>query len=135
MKHYLVIETLDTKVVYHTTIFKENCFADEEFYRNLKLKIDLDNQRLKRTEIKLENFIIEWFRFLSKVVSPDVVKVLLEVDFDDLKIAPILYMQLINNRQKPLNQFYIVFDYLLGYAKKENPAELEDKYKLYIEVF
>lgn len=135
MEHYLAIETLDTKVVYHTTIFKENCFADEEFYRNLKLKIDLDNQKLQRAEIKLENFIIEWFRFLSKVVNPDVVKLNLENDYDFLETEPILYMQLINNRQTPLNQFYIVFNNLLKYAKKENPAELEDKYKLYIEVF
>lgn len=120
---------------YRRQILGNNIFADEEFYKNLNLDIDWDDGRLEETEVPLKQFMLEWWKYISrnfdlKTIGEDY-EWLLNWDEDDDN----LYSQLVFQNMGVLNQYFSVLGQLVGYTEDFDVTRLKKGYKLYISIY
>lgn len=133
-RHWLKVKKGDTPV-YSRQILGNNIFADEEFYKNLNLDIDWDDGRLEETEVQLEKFMLEWWKYIVRTFDLESIgkdyKMLFKWDKDDDN----LYSQLVFQNMGVLNQYFSVLESLMAYTDTFSVEKLKEGYKLYISIY
>lgn len=64
-EHHLIIRE-EGKEVYRKFFLSFDDYFDEDFYKHLNLKLDKKDGTLKETEINLQEFFVEWWRYIAQ---------------------------------------------------------------------
>lgn len=133
-RHYISVRQ-GSKPVYYRQIFSKNVFADEEFYENLNLDIDWRRGELRETEIPLDKFLLEWWKYISRELDTDEMydnlDKLLNLEYDDKS----LLRRLTNQNRNMLVQYFLTVNELQNYTDPYNPTKMKESCKLYISVY
>lgn len=133
-RHYISVRQ-GSKPVYYRQIFSKNVFADEEFYENLNLDIDWRRGELRETEIPLDKFLLEWWKYISRELDTDEMydnlDKLLNLEYDDKS----LLRRLTNQNRNMLVQYFLTVNELQNYTDPYDPTKMKESCKLYISVY
>ena len=133
IRHTLIIKDENKKVVYKKQILGNNFYADELFYKNLKLEIGEDGL-LDEKEIDFENLVYEWWSYLSRTINRDKYFKSIEKDLEQ-KNKELIFLNSILFNQSLLGNFYItVYEITRNYTEEFNFKKLKKDYKLYLEI-
>lgn len=133
-RHYIAVRQ-GSEPVYYRQIFSKNVFADEEFYENLNLDIDWRRGELRETEIPLDKFLLEWWKYISRELDTDEMydnlDKLLNLEYDDKS----LLRRLTNQNRNMLVQYFLTVNELQNYTDPYDSTKIRESCKLYISVY
>lgn len=133
IRHTLIIKDENKKVVYKKQILGNNFYADELFYKNLKLEIGEDGL-LDEKEIDFENLIYEWWSYLSRTINRERYFKSIEKDLEQ-ENKELIFLNSVLFNQTFLGDFYItIYEITRSYTEEFNFKKLKKDYKLYLEI-
>lgn len=127
IKHYFSIEK-EGKKIYSNRILGNNDYFDEEFYKEIGVKLNED-YALAKQEISILKLISAWHEWLER--HPERLGVGLK-NKSDLTEKQIFYDYLCGLYYQ-LQPYFLMRD-IDAYLKMES-AELKEEYKAYLEIF
>lgn len=133
IRHTLVIKDENEKTVYEKQILGNNFYADELFYKNLRLEIEEDGL-LEQTTIDFEDLVYEWWSYISRILNREKYFQDLEKELEQNNKELIFLNSTLFN-QTLLGDFYItIYEITRNYTEEFNFKKLKKDYKLYLKI-
>ena len=133
IRHILVIKDENKKVIYEKQILGNNFYADELFYKNLKVEIGEDGL-LDEKEIDFEELVYKWWSYLSRIINRDEYFESIRKDLEQ-ENKELIFLNSVLFNQTLLGDFYItIYEITRNYTEEFNFKKLKKDYKLYLKI-
>lgn len=133
IRHTLTIKDENENVIYEKQILGNNFYADELFYKNLRLEIEEDGL-LEQTTIDFEELVYEWWFYLSRTTNRDEYFESIRKDLEQ-KNKELIFLNSVLFNQTLLGDFYItIYEITRNYTEEFNFKKLKKDYKLYLKI-
>lgn len=116
-------------LIYYTKLFNDGFNPGEEFYKNLKIDLNLINNKSCEFEVDFTQLLLSWWRVVVRVTDEaDLAKYIeTRLVVDDTHSS-----QLESLRDTMINDFFYDYNYLMDYSSPFDPNRLDSKYKAYL---
>lgn len=131
-EHYLIVKEGD-KEVYRKVFISFDGYLDADFYKNLGLELNKKDNTLKETEIDLQSFFVEYWRYIAQ---RDIFKDIAEGMQHNICLTSKedIVNSLMSFKSTIAGKFFNILDDMKEFAAEDNRTVLDKKYKMYLEI-
>lgn len=121
------------ELIYYTKLFNDGFNPGEEFYKNLKIDLNVINHKSCEFEVDFTQLLLSWWKVVVRVTDEaDLAKYIeTRLMVDDIHSSQ-YSSQLESLRDTMINDFFYDYNSLMDYSSPFEPNRLDSKYKAYL---